>query len=121
MGRVVGQFFTRYDILLTPTMCKPPYRLGVLTMDATDPHAYMQAIFATIAFTSLFRHGNFDSVSNAVVWDPATASHALPSSLYLGAKPGWWPAATPWPWAGPDLSPMVGTLPAKQRSDAMGL
>ena len=74
-----------------------------------------------IAFTSLFRHGNFDTVNNGVIWDPATVSHALPNSLYLGAKPGWWPSATPWPWAGPDLSPMVGTLPAKQRSDAMGL
>src|SRR5438067_822479 len=76
---------------------------------------------ADIAFTSLFRHGNFDTVNNAVIWDPGTSSHSLPNSLYLGGKPGWWPAATPWPWAGPDLSPMVGTLPAKQRSDAMGL
>jgi hypothetical protein len=74
-----------------------------------------------VAFTSLFRHGNFDTVNNGVIWDPGTISHALPNSLYLGAKPGWWPAATSWPWAGPDLSPMVGTLPAKQRSDAMGL
>ena len=76
---------------------------------------------ADIAFTSLFRHGNFDTVNNAVIWDPGTSSHSLPNSLYLGAKPDWWPAGTPWPWAGPDLSPMVGTLPAKQRSDAMGL
>ncbi len=76
---------------------------------------------ADIALTSLFRHGNFDSVNNTVIWDPGTASHVLPDSLYLGGKPGWWPAATPWPWAGPDLSPMVGALPAKQRSDAMGL
>lgn len=76
---------------------------------------------ADVAFTSLFRHANFDTVSNAVVWDPATTSRTLPSSLYLGARPGWWPDAVPWPWAGPDLSPMVGALPAKQRSDAMGL
>ena len=87
-----------------------PTKTGAIGSGASD-----------IAFTSLFRHGNFDTVNNGVIWDPATSSHALPNSLYLGAKPGWWPAATPWPWAGPDLSPMVGTLPAKQRSDAMGL
>ena len=26
-GRVVGRFFTGYDILLTPTMCTPPHTL----------------------------------------------------------------------------------------------
>lgn len=71
-----------------------------------------------VAATSLYRHGNFDTVHDATVWNPASSSRTLPPSLYLSAKPGWWPAGTPWPWAGPDLSPMVGTLPAKARSDA---
>jgi hypothetical protein len=73
-----------------------------------------------VAATSLYRHQNFDTVHNAVVYDPATSSRTLPSSLYLSARPGWWPSGLAWPWVGPDLSPMVGTLPAKQRSDAMG-
>ena len=70
-----------------------------------------------IAATSLYRTGNFDTVHNATVWD-ASGTRALPSSLYLQARPGWWPSGTPWPWAGPDLTPMVGTLPAKARSDS---
>jgi Asp-tRNA(Asn)/Glu-tRNA(Gln) amidotransferase A subunit family amidase len=28
-GRAVAPFFTRYDVLLTPTMCRPPHPLGV--------------------------------------------------------------------------------------------
>ena len=32
----------------------------------------------------------------------------------------WWPSGTAWPWAGSDLSPMVGSLPAKTRSDSIG-
>ena len=98
------------------------------TYDAHDsgPRAIYQtggngAGASDVAFTSLFRHANFDTIHNTVVWDPNTADRTLPSSFYLSAKPGWWPAGTPWPWAGPDLTPMTGTLPAKQRSDAMGL
>jgi len=72
-----------------------------------------------VVATSLLRHGNFDHVNGHTVWDPAVAVQALPASFYLEAKPGWWPAATPWPWVGPDLTPMVGTLPAKARSDQM--
>jgi len=71
-----------------------------------------------IAATSLYRTGNFDTVHNATVWNPANAVQTLPPSLYLQAKPGWWPSGAPWPWAGPDLTPMVGTLPAKARSDS---
>jgi hypothetical protein len=70
-----------------------------------------------VAATSLYRTGNFDTVHNATVWD-ASGARTLPPSLYLQAKPGWWPSGTPWPWAGPDLTPTVGTLPAKARSDS---
>lgn len=72
-----------------------------------------------VAATSLFRHGNYDAVQHSVSWDPSTANHTLPPSLYLTHAPSWWPSDTPWPWAGADLDPMVGTLPAKARSDAM--
>jgi hypothetical protein len=54
-----------------------------------------------------------------VKWSDAINTRTLPASLYLTAKPAWWPSASPWPWAGSDLTPMVGTLPAKARSDAL--
>jgi hypothetical protein len=94
------------------------------TYDAYNPSGY--SIFelgitgsgaSDISTTSLFRTGNFDTVNNAVTWDPSTANHTLPPSFYLRGKPGWWPSGSPWPWVGPDLQPMVGTLPAKYRSD----
>jgi hypothetical protein len=75
---------------------------------------------ADVAYTSLWWHGNYDTVTPGVVWNPSISTRTIPASLYLSAKPGWWPANTAWPWAGPDLNPMVGTLPAKARSDAMG-
>jgi hypothetical protein len=84
------------------------YELGIGGSGATD-----------VSATSLFRHGNFDTVGNATKWDPNTADHTLPPSFYLRGKPAWWPATGPWPWVGPDLQPMIGTLPAKDRSDHM--
>jgi hypothetical protein len=73
-----------------------------------------------VAWTSLWWTGNFDTVSKKVVWNPAIAAHTMPASLYLKAKPAWWPAGAAWPWAGSDLTPMVGTLPAKARSEKLG-
>ena len=72
-----------------------------------------------VAATTLFRHGNYDTVNAATQWDSSSDVRTLPPSLYRSARPGWWPSGTPWPWAGPDLDPMVGTLPAKDRSDRM--
>jgi hypothetical protein len=72
-----------------------------------------------VSYTSLWAHGNYDTVNKSVQWSTSIATRALPASLYLTAQPAWWPAASPWPWAGPDLSPMVGTLPAKARSEQM--
>jgi hypothetical protein len=74
-----------------------------------------------VSYTTLRAHGNYDTVTPGVVWDSKIATHTLPASLYLAARPAWWPAGTRWPWAGADLNPRVGTLPAKARSDSLGL
>jgi hypothetical protein len=69
-----------------------------------------------VAATTLFRTGNYDTIHKSVVWSNGAVT--LPPSLYLSSKPAWWPSGASWPWAGPDLNPMVGTLPAKSRSDS---
>ena len=38
-GRVVARFFTGYDVLLSPTMCRPPHPLGVIDMMTDDVRA----------------------------------------------------------------------------------
>jgi hypothetical protein len=70
------------------------------------------------AASTILRHGNWDNVNNAVVWDPNISNHTLPASLYLSAKPAWW-GSLAWPPIGPDLNPMVSTIPAQQRYIAM--
>jgi hypothetical protein len=63
---------------------------------------------------TLLRHGNFDYVNNAVIWDPAIPDHTMPNSLYLSGPPAWW-GNLPWPPIGANLTPMVGLIPAQQR------
>jgi hypothetical protein len=64
---------------------------------------------------TILRHGNFDYVNNTTVWDSSIADHAIPNSLYLTARPLWWPDTIPWPPIGPDRTPMVSQIPAESR------
>jgi Asp-tRNA(Asn)/Glu-tRNA(Gln) amidotransferase A subunit family amidase len=54
VGRAVGGFFTRHDVLLTPTQCGVPPRLGILDMCTSDRDGYVEALMASIAFTAPF-------------------------------------------------------------------
>ncbi|HYM29840.1 MAG TPA: amidase family protein, partial [Candidatus Cybelea sp.] len=68
VGRAIGRFFTRYDILLTPTMCKPPHKLGILGPDNADADAYLDALLGTIAFTSPFNSSGNPAMSVPLHW-----------------------------------------------------
>jgi hypothetical protein len=63
------------------------------------------------------RHGNFDYVSNNVVWDAGGAAHTLPDSLYLTSKPAFF-GSSPWPWVDPTGATKLHSLPARARFDA---
>jgi amidase len=67
-GRVVGRFFTAHDILLTPTMCTPPHKLGVISMMRTDVDAYRAVLFGDIAFTSLSNASGNPAMSVPLHW-----------------------------------------------------
>jgi len=74
----------------------------------------------SVAATTL-RHGNYDYVTNSVVWDPNITNHTIPASLYLTQKPAFFNAGKGyiWPWVDPlGTTQQVYTLPAKARYDA---
>ncbi len=68
IGRVVGRFFTRYDLLLTPTMCHPPPKLGLLGMSGDNPDVYWQAHPRAVAFTALFNTAGNPAMSVPLHW-----------------------------------------------------
>ena len=61
--------------------------------------------------SSMVRWGNYDVVSSGAQWKGAEvpagvavpASNALPPSLFMASRPGWW-GAMPWPAIGPDVT-----------------
>jgi amidase len=80
-GRLVAPFFTRYDVLLTPTMCRPPLPLGVLDLMTDDEAGYTQAVLGAIAFTSLFNACGNPAVSVPLGW----ARGGLPIGVQFAA------------------------------------
>ena len=68
VGRAAARFFTRHDVLVTPTMCRPPCPLGVLDMMSADTDAYQQALLDTIAFTSPFNTTGQPAMSVPLHW-----------------------------------------------------
>ena len=67
-GRAVARFFTRYDIILSPTMCRPPFPLGVLDMSNPNADAYLAAVLASIGFTALFNSSGNPAMSVPLAW-----------------------------------------------------
>jgi len=67
--------------------------------------------------TTLLRHGNFDYVTKAAVWDSASPNHMLPNSLYMTQAPPFMNGYD-WPWVDP-VTGQARTLPAKARFDAL--
>ena len=69
-----------------------------------------------LTVSTAMRWGNYDTVSNGARWEasevpsglaqlanPVPATHMLPASFYLSAKPNWW-GTMPWPAIGPDVT-----------------
>lgn len=67
-GRVVGRFLARHDVLLTPTMCRPPHRLGELDTMTDDVETYVRVLYGTIAFTSPFNASGHPAMSVPLHW-----------------------------------------------------
>jgi hypothetical protein len=93
----------------------PIYVLGYFTQDTSDLASYDAVVPDT-----LLRWGNYDYAGQAVRWDPAEipsdsevpATHDLPASLYLQAKPAWFGTAA-WPPIGPDVAGYATSTPAQ--------
>lgn len=66
---------------------------------------------------TLYRHGNYDYVTQSTQWDSTVVDHTLPSSLYLLSKPAFFKDVQ-WPPIGSDGSTIVGTIPSEKRFNA---
>jgi Asp-tRNA(Asn)/Glu-tRNA(Gln) amidotransferase A subunit family amidase len=83
-GRMMGTFFQRHDLLLTPTLPKPPERIGVFDMNTEDIEAYGKAVGLFTSFTAPFNAAGNPAISLPLAW----SEQGLPIGIQLGARYG---------------------------------
>ncbi|MDY7228950.1 amidase [Hyalangium rubrum] len=85
ISRAVGRFFAEYDVLLTPTLAVPPFRLGYL--DGNAPLSYMeffQRQAAICPFTVLFNATGQPAMNVPLHW----SSGGLPIGVQFAGRWG---------------------------------
>lgn len=104
-GRVVGEFFKTYDVLLTPVLARPPVELGAFALKPRDRSmgqvlAWLKAgklvralgvvevaaaeMFAFMPYTPLFNATGQPAMSVPLVWN----DEGLPIGMHFAARFG---------------------------------
>ena len=83
-ARVLGEFFMRYDVLLSPTLANPPLKLGAISMRGDDWPAYCKQLLDEIPFTPLFNATGAPAASLPLSHDES----GLPVGVHIGAALG---------------------------------
>jgi len=83
-GRMVARFFERYDLLLTPTLPRPPEKLGVFNMNTDDIEAYRSAVSLFTSFTAPFNASGNPAMSVPLHWTSA----GLPIGVQFAGRYG---------------------------------
>lgn len=85
LGRRLGTFLTRYDLLLSATLARPPLTLGEMGMASEDVEGYVVALFGSYApFTPVFNQTGGAAMSVPLAW----SSDGLPIGVQFGAGLG---------------------------------
>ena len=69
LGRELGRFLERYDVLLTPTMATPPLRIGDLSLAHPEPREMLAALAKTVGFTQLLNATGNPAMSVPLAWN----------------------------------------------------
>jgi amidase len=84
IGRLVARFFEHYDLLLTPTLPRPPEKLGVFDMNTDDTEGYRTAVALFTAFTAPFNASGNPAMSLPLHW----TSDGLPVGVQFAGRYG---------------------------------
>jgi amidase/6-aminohexanoate-cyclic-dimer hydrolase len=84
VGRRFGEFFRKYDVLLSATVAEPPLPLGATDMMGDDLDAYNERLFRLIPFTPQFNVSGGPAASVPLYWTP----DGLPVGIQFGADFG---------------------------------
>ncbi|MDX1650456.1 MAG: amidase, partial [Myxococcota bacterium] len=79
VGRELGGFLQRWDLLLTPTMATPPLPIGALALDREDLQAQIEDLNRTVGFTQLANAAGIPAISLPLSWN----AEGLPVGVQL--------------------------------------
>jgi hypothetical protein len=147
IGNVLGTpgYHTVYECAAASAndTCSTSPNTSIYTIGYSGNQGQYGGVFPNdpLSKTTTMRWGNYDTVNGAVRWqstevpsglsqfaNPLPASHTLPASFYISAKPSWWSSGKPWPAIGPDVSSgnianlggHANTIPAQDCYASMG-
>jgi amidase/6-aminohexanoate-cyclic-dimer hydrolase len=69
-GRQMARLFERFDLVLTPTLPKPPQRIGTFSMMTDDPDAYGREVAYFTSFTAIVNVAGNPAVTLPLHWTP---------------------------------------------------
>lgn len=85
LGRRLGAFLERYDLLLTATLARPPLKIGEMSMTSDDVNRYVAFLFDEFApLTPLFNQTGGAAMSVPLAW----SSDGLPIGVQFGGRLG---------------------------------
>jgi Asp-tRNA(Asn)/Glu-tRNA(Gln) amidotransferase A subunit family amidase len=83
-GRQLAALFQTYDLLLTPTLPKPPQPIGVFSMMVSDLDTYAREVAHMTSFTAIVNLAGNPAASLPLHWTP----DGLPVGVQLIARYG---------------------------------
>jgi Asp-tRNA(Asn)/Glu-tRNA(Gln) amidotransferase A subunit family amidase len=85
IGRRMGMFLERYDLLLTATLAQPPLKLGEMDMTSEDVDHYVSFLFDEVApLTPLFNQTGGAAMTVPLAW----TDDGLPVGIQFGGGLG---------------------------------
>jgi amidase len=83
-GRSMGMLMETVDVVLQPTLAKPPLKIGVLNMDREDLNELLRELLSFIPFTGLYNISGQPSMSVPLHWNAG----GLPIGVMMSAAYG---------------------------------
>ncbi len=84
VGLAMARFLQNYDVILNPTLGKPPVKLGLLSLSPIDIRAYTKDVTEFSPFTALYNVTGQPSMSVPLHW----SEEGLPIGVMFSARFG---------------------------------
>jgi amidase len=82
----MAAFHKAHDLVLSPTLAKPPVPLGSLRTDTGDLEAYRRELVAFMPFTQLFNMTGQPSMTVPLFWSAANVPIGVMLSAAFGGE-----------------------------------